>query len=967
MANSTNEEAQPDSSIPGHLLQQLKGQTFLTEENSPSQIEEAGAAGEQVQTPRKLKKLRKPNNAWNYRSQRDQLAHLVDNPPSKNGQIGTRDISFLHDHEKPLAITAGENGNHDSLLPEEFQIIRSQKVAGLSVRPTQYSTHLTETDPKESLRVFPSLLPNRRFEAKQLDRTFDAMMEELGVSEPEVGPSQMHNLIEIVKKEQNVYDSIFFELIRQVTVGCKERGQLLSKLRKRYADLMARIPRQINSLHQEMIAQRALDRKLTSELTQFKQSIHELTQELSTVKKQDHQLTIEAEKSKGELRVALEDSAKSSAILQEYHQLYELQRQRLEKQIKALTFERDIWNSTAYSLGLKLIEENELTISRRLYVSERSWSKMGNHFAVLISEKDSKNLNELQEQVNKWREIISEFEKQLNNQDELSRKDISEIQNIFNTWHETLTETYVYKDFTGSRRISTPKQTSADKINESFEDLKKSMTLFLQRFGDGDSLILQEHLYKMNELLQSWTDVASMVYGRHRTIKGDNMPQHEVMNTVYDTVLKLHNQLQCQITGENGVTSRIVQVMNEISSWKIKLEKSQSEEIDETEWLQLLDKFESWSEICDLLKTYLGSIIGLETNEKDIKIEETVKQVSNWLYHTVTGIESENGRLAAMLTSIQNDMLKWMSSALLLLVPDKSNNVVLRKIAIPSQVSAVDLCTQQESLSQWCIDLSEYIAKCSDSIVRDQFSQSSDEYTLLDQLKSFQKESLEWEKSSTFLCEALQGQYEEEKKLTKEAMMSQVESEETKVDPPDTKENVAQRSEEINLDDVPLENENHIRGESIFILGENENITQTPVERPPSGNLADPLTSQSQQALQALNTVAKLQEELLTTEERAQTAEMRVEELEDKIRDLERSITHGIPLTVEKETTDVKEVEKNVAPHVPPLQELAPTVSSTTVTSTMSTLSSNDSEAPRRPATAKSKTKKPKKTRPSKQ
>ena len=105
-----------------------------------------------------------------------------------------------------------------------------------------------------------------------------------------------------------------------------------------------------------MIAQRALDRKLTSELTQFKQSIHELTQELSTVKKQDHQLTIEAEKSKGELRVALEDSAKSSAILQEYHQLYELQRQRLEKQIKALTFERDIWNSTAYSLGLKLIE-----------------------------------------------------------------------------------------------------------------------------------------------------------------------------------------------------------------------------------------------------------------------------------------------------------------------------------------------------------------------------------------------------------------------------------------------------------------------------------------------------------------------------------------------------------------------------------------------------------------------------------
>ena len=69
------------------------------------------------------------------------------------------------------------------------------------------------------------------------------------------------------------------------------------------------------------------------------------------------------------IKVALEDSAKSSAILQEYHQLYELQRQRLEKQIEALTFERDIWNSTAYSLGLKLIEGIFLSFCKyiRLY------------------------------------------------------------------------------------------------------------------------------------------------------------------------------------------------------------------------------------------------------------------------------------------------------------------------------------------------------------------------------------------------------------------------------------------------------------------------------------------------------------------------------------------------------------------------------------------------------------------------
>ena len=40
------------------------------------------------------------------------------------------------------------------------------------------------------------------------------------------------------------------------------------------------ICRQINSLHGEVIAQRALDRKLTSELLQFKQSMKALTKEL---------------------------------------------------------------------------------------------------------------------------------------------------------------------------------------------------------------------------------------------------------------------------------------------------------------------------------------------------------------------------------------------------------------------------------------------------------------------------------------------------------------------------------------------------------------------------------------------------------------------------------------------------------------------------------------------------------------
>lgn len=42
---------------------------------------------------------------------------------------------------------------------------------------------------------------------------------------------QMHKLLHILKKEQTIYNTVFHELIRQVSVDCADRGELLSKIR----------------------------------------------------------------------------------------------------------------------------------------------------------------------------------------------------------------------------------------------------------------------------------------------------------------------------------------------------------------------------------------------------------------------------------------------------------------------------------------------------------------------------------------------------------------------------------------------------------------------------------------------------------------------------------------------------------------------------------------------------------------
>ena len=69
----------------------------------------------------------------------------------------------------------------------------------------------------------------------------------------------------------------------------------------------------------------------------------------------------------------------------------------------------------------------------------------------------------------------------------------------------------------------------------------------------------------------------------------------------------------------------------------------------------------------------------------------TLLTVGSWMTNTVDGIESENGKFSRMVALLKNDLLTWMSSCLLLLVPDKSNNKLLRNITNPTTVTAIDM------------------------------------------------------------------------------------------------------------------------------------------------------------------------------------------------------------------------------------------------------------------------------------
>uniref|UniRef100_A0A8C6SMC3 Axonemal dynein light chain domain containing 1 n=1 Tax=Neogobius melanostomus TaxID=47308 RepID=A0A8C6SMC3_9GOBI len=177
----------------------------------------------------------------------------------------------------------------------------------------------------------PRRKPSGRQEVLQLMRVMDDMLEKAGVQPQEElnQLSQVKGLLDLVRTEQNIYNVVFHELIRQVSVGCAERGQLLAKLRQRYQSLLERIPRYLKALHTEAVAQRALDRQLTVEIHRIKTSI----QQLITVYVQ---------------------MPLCFRVVQRYHELYELQRSRLNSQMHQMAEERDLWSQFTYCLALKV-------------------------------------------------------------------------------------------------------------------------------------------------------------------------------------------------------------------------------------------------------------------------------------------------------------------------------------------------------------------------------------------------------------------------------------------------------------------------------------------------------------------------------------------------------------------------------------------------------------------------------------
>ncbi|XP_075397468.1 axonemal dynein light chain domain-containing protein 1 [Tenrec ecaudatus] len=881
----------------------------------------AGSCPEKFLPPRKSRvpkgaHLRPVDHVWHHPIRRNKFKYLIDHPVSLTG--AGRDISFLYDvkylkgeaRENKVCPPREDRASHlqdgvmvphkpkrlaDTLIPEEFHIVSNTGVSGLECHDDKYTTLLTDSENR--LLLFPSMKPNKRIEVIKLNNVMDTLLERAGVENQEyTGPTQMHKLLHMLKKEQTIYNTVFHELIRQVTVDCADRGELLSKIRQRYVQMLDQIAQQMIDFYKDLVTQRIMDQRILEELYNFKNVIEELTRELCLVREHDIKLTKEADKAHKDLAQALLDAEKNAKIVEEYHDLYTLQRGRMESDINQLISERDIWSSATYQLALKVIVRNKVISAKRLYLNEKGWNKYAKYFIIMLSNKDTSDLALLQKLTQKWRNLMTKFKKEVEESEEDTKESLQIVKNGLIRWEQ------VIKNKCEKDKVPVLQGQILHSMNTDFKLWLKMLNEEKEKFT-GDTLVSKYDSLRIIKCLQeNWTDIGLGIFSRHKNMEGDMPPERLYMEDIRKHIAKLYREYEIRINGDNGISKILPNVISSLDFWSFKLENFlTSPEMSFEEW-------EVFSKKLDEMKSQLDILLRIilpqqmETDSGTVLQAQIFNMIQQWLLKIGNEIDNGHIELQRHMDELHICMVQWMVNLLILLVPDCTDEDTLppsmEECTDARDISNAKLELDAIELAKKLAQYSSYLNSCCQgmvAVVATTKTGTLQRYPTddLEELENMKRECYDWINTCTVLLAELKGRKvtllqpdeiehlfgeeyfikefiepEIEKSLKEDEEEFQEMEEEEKIEEPAT----------TSKESYPL-----IRG-----IGTDENVHTRPLYGKDLlaswREIADQGTSsQKKKYLEAMFIIEHMQEKLLEVESRAKEAEERFDEVNEQL------------------------------------------------------------------------------------
>ncbi|NXV43799.1 AXDN1 protein, partial [Uria aalge] len=887
--------------------------------------------------------LQPPDRLWHYPNRRSKFRHLTDHPVSLTG--AGRDVSYLCDAAAGQEATKatpdrssfsegrqerrGSRGTAprtprvtlaDTLVPKEFHIVKNRGVLPLKYFDGKYTTLLEDREKK--LRLFPSMKPSGRLEVIQLMEVMDSMLEKAGVDKliRVTGPSQLHNALELLKAEQNIYNIVFHELIRQVSVDCMERGQLLSKLRQRYVGLMERIPEQMKTLYKNMMAQRVINRHITEELFYFKESIGQLASELCEVQEHDRKVTKEAEKAQEELAAATREAKVNVSFLEEYRELYELQRGRLEEQILLVAQERDVWSSAAYDLALKIIDRNQLTLVRKLHVSGNTLINVLKHFIVLLASKDTGDLADLQEETEQFRERLGHTGAEIERSEASSQGKLQTVCSSLNKWLQCL----------HCSDLVSPKSGGAASLLLFFQVLKAD----LQQYGGEAHLRKTESLRSAAGLQERWMELGQTVLDRHRDFAGALPPQHAALEEINQRACELYQQCNIRISGNHA--RFLTALVKSMEDWLFKVQKpKRGSGTHEAELQAFYHEIPVWLAQAAAAMSCIGSST-LHEAESDKKPDfpvvprEFFKMIQQWVLSMNNEVEKSITHLNEKVTELHQNLTLWLVNLLRHVTADRLSRECPQRQDSDAETHEELRLLEAHKLQHGAEELvaemgrlcGSIVSSCRDivnAIVRKKRSEMDLEADFeLEELNKIKTEYCNWIQGCSLLLSEIKGTPVSFLDLEKLRNLFGSEELQLKFKPKDTVISSTQEepeAEDANSDRKPITEEETLEvkeeiaitqqqpgadmdyltedkeasADMIRYVGHDSNVHLKSLKSDIVSvtgremTATKPSTPFSQKEFEALAMLEHLQVQLLETEIRAQNAEERSEDLEEKL------------------------------------------------------------------------------------
>ncbi|XP_029684146.1 axonemal dynein light chain domain-containing protein 1 isoform X2 [Takifugu rubripes] len=885
--------------------------------------------------------LRRPDAVWHHSLGRKKYKFFLEQPTSLTG--AGRDISFLCDavvsHKKttplpPLTDRSGagsreNSGVSESLIPEEYRVVKNKGLQSLEFYEDAFTVQLQ--DEEQKLHVFPSLRPSGRLEVVQLIKMMDNMLLKAGVeqqSEELTELSQMESLLELVQAEQNIYSIVFHEVIRQVTVNCAERGQLLAKLRQHYQSLLERIPRCLKALHTEAVAQRVLNRRLAEEIGRIRTSFQQLSTALSRIREHDDFVSQQTEEAHQHLAGALEQAQTNSDVVQGYHELYELHRTRLETQLLHMMKDRDCWIQLSVSLAKKIISTKKLHMIKQLHISEQSWFKAAEHCSLYLASMDSQDLNVITELNDQWKEQLVAFMSKLESAEHVQCEQMSIIHQGIIQWLNFCNT---------QKRCPDPKcePTSLENMNADLQQWVNMLALHCECYQGETLLGYQEMLAELDRVQKRCLSLSLQLFRRHPTPDGEPPAGQQAFSELDGFLSELLKQLDTRVSGENGVYRQITSLLGQMESWISKFDASISrpETMSVSDWLNLEKALQSWQSSVEKVLQNFSCLLPEETvdvNNPDTstEIEKVFAKMQDCTTSLFNLSDGENQRLSEEVSSLHMTQTQWMLSLLLFVVPDHSEVQHLEHGEhCFEDISPHTLDEEAKYLIKKLGHLSSYLTSSCKLILEEEALQHPHESEKeMNELRKLQTDCSEWVETCLILLAGLQrgppeGQTDahgncEDASCSHGPALPVDSSCQALINKDGLNEPVTDNT--VNGDTEAGLTEDELKdGETIVVkmIGCDGDVTQRKLGEDrvhlsgTKDSVVSPVTDEAQKAFDDLSTVRLLQQELLDSEMRVQSAEQRALKAEEalqsalvKIQDLERHLQGRSSLISEEKT-----------------------------------------------------------------